>query len=150
MLRTQHGAEWAQALQRLASDFAQLSAARTAAVSSAFAAKVATLSPTLSLAERAAAMDRIKGEEADAMAAVLLELQREGEQQRRGLAAALTSRHKTARAALTQRQRRERSVLGLRMLGPPRITVVTRKPRLAIRRLLRTMTLAPGHSPAAR
>lgn len=150
MLRAQHGAEWAQALQRLAGDFAQLSAARTAAVSSAFAAKMATLSPVLSLAERAAAMDRIKGEEADAMAAVLLDLQREGEQQRRGLAASLTGRHKAARTALAQRQRRERAVLALRMRGPRRSTVVTRTPRLAVRRLLRSVSLAPGHTPAAR
>lgn len=122
-------------MQRISGDLARLSAARTASLRSEFAAKIAALSSTLSLAERAAAIERIKSEEAAAMAMLVLEMQREGERQRRASAASLSTRHRMAWSALSQRQRRERAVLAIRTRSPRHLMTATRTPRHAVRKL---------------
>lgn len=113
LLRTTQRGELAHALATLAQEAALATAAKAQGISAHTASKVAALDPLLPASVRAAAMARLKDEEAAELAAMLLDEAGRAPQMRRSSIGVIKSAQKGRAADLRRRQRAERMVMAV-------------------------------------
>ena len=97
----------------LAQQSAKSTASKAQAIGAHCAAKIAAIDPALSVSARAAAVARLKDDEAAELAAMFLGESRRADSDRKGNRAAVAARHRGIRHAVQARQRAERMVLAV-------------------------------------
>lgn len=113
LLRVSQHAEMTALAVELAQQSAKATASKAQAISALCAAKIAAINPALSVSARAAAIARLKDEEAAELAAMFLTETRRADRDRKGNRAAIAARHRGIRHAVQARQRAERMVLAM-------------------------------------
>lgn len=113
LLRVAQRDELTSAMATLAQQAALATAAKAQAISAHTASKIAALDPLLSIGARAAAVARLKDEEAAALAAMLLDEAGRARQMRRATIGVIKSAQKGRASDLRRRQRAERMVMAV-------------------------------------
>jgi hypothetical protein len=137
LLWAAHRAALSALLQQLASDAAQAMAGKSQAISAHHAARSAALDPSLTPEARAAAIARIRSEEAAELAAMLLEENRRAAAMRSSRIASLKVGHRQMSSAQRMRHRRERAAMSVAMRNRTGLVGQHRQPLQAVRTLAR-------------
>lgn len=133
LLWAAHRSALSALLQSLASEAALAMAGKSQAISAHHAAKVAVLDPGLSPDARAAAIARIRSEEAAELASMLLEENRRAGAVRSSRIASLKAGQRQASTAQRTRHRRERASLSVALRGRTHGIGQIRQSRFALR-----------------
>jgi hypothetical protein len=137
LLWAAHRAALSALLQMLASDAAQAMAAKSQAISAHHASRSAALDPSLTPEARAAAIARIRSEEAAELAAMLLEENRRAAALRSSRIASLKAGQRQMSSAQRMRHRRERAAMSVALRNRTHHVGQHRQPLHAVRTLAR-------------
>jgi len=137
LLWAAHRAALSALLQMLASDAAQAMAGKSQAITAHHASRSAALDPSLTPEARAAAIARIRSEEAAELAAMLLEENRRAAALRSSRIASLKAGQRQMSSAQRMRHRRERAAMSVAMRNRTGLVGQHRQPLQAVRTLAR-------------
>ena len=111
LMRVSQRSDMTTLAAELAQQSAKATAAKAQAITALYASKIAAIDPGLSASARAAAVARLKDEEAAELATMFLSETRNADSDRKAKRAAVSARHRGVRHAVQGRQRGERVVL---------------------------------------
>ena len=141
LLDAAHRAEVGAKVASITGHFASLLAAAEARIIAHVHGRIAQIDPTLSPAQRVAAIEQLQAEQAAALARLRDDIRLERRQARRNAMAALRFGHRTRKRALSHRQSAHRVVLNVLIGAPAGRMPAARHKREPIRRLAMRLTV---------
>ena len=143
LLDAAHRADVNASVAAITAQFAALLASAEAGIVAHVQGRIAQIDPSLSPAQRRAAIEQLQAEQVTAIARLQNDIRQESRQARRSAMSALAASHRTRKRALSHRQSAQRVALSVMIGAPaPRLSAAHQN-REPIRRL--AMRLAVKH-----